>query len=63
MSAPQVGLLLAGPVVLHGALVGRWPRYWLVLEDGSVAVVRRRAVLAIVNAPAMPEQTRKEPDR
>lgn len=48
---PQVALLLGGHVALHGALVGRWPHYRLVLEDGSIAVVRRRAVLAIVNAP------------
>lgn len=52
MSPRLVALLLSTGQALHGALVARWPRYRLVLEDGSVATVRRRAVLAIVHAPA-----------
>lgn len=51
MSAPQVCLLLPTGQTLSGALVASWPRYRLVLADGSVADVRRRAVLALINAP------------
>lgn len=54
MSSPAVALVFTSGLVLHGALVARWPHYRLVLEDGSVAVVRRRAVLAVINAPAPP---------
>ena len=58
MTPRPVALVLPG-VTVHGLLVGRWPHYRLVLDDGSRAVVRRSAVVALVTPPAPPAEAER----
>ena len=57
MSRPRTVLVLSPGWSLTGILVRRWPRYRLVLEDGSVASIKRSAVLATATEPDRKEST------
>ena len=53
----MTAVVLASGLVFHGVIVRRsWLHLTLVMEDGSIARVRRSAVLALVTPPALPVQ-------